>query len=151
MNPKQYNLLDGCLRSYAIRSAVLQADRLLNTGRQLYSEPPNDILTYYKSKGAEIEKREEIPGVNEKLGSFDIWGFLTIDDVCDQIRQQSKRYREIEKSRKVVDSGLTLLATVNEKKDTPIDVLLKMIRKPQIASLHFVKSKPGKRIIEKKD
>lgn len=150
MNPRDFKLLDGCLGSYVLRNIFLQAERMLYTGRQVYSEPPTDILTYYKSKGAEIESKSEIGSVNEKLGAFDVWGSLTIDDVCDQIRMQNKRFLEIQKSKRVVDNGLTLLATVNETKEPPIDVLLKMIKKPTVAALHFVKSKPGKRIIEKK-
>jgi hypothetical protein len=150
MNPRDFKLLDGCLGSYVLRGAFLEAEKMLHTGRQVYSEPPTDILTYYKSKGAEIESKSEIGGVNEILGAFDVWGSLTIDDVCDQIRMQNKRFIEIQKSKRVVDNGLTLLATVNETKEPPIDVLLKMIKKPTVAALHFVKSKPGQRIIEKK-
>ena len=45
-----------CLEAYALRGAQREAAVLTAAGRQTYMEAPRDIVTYYKSKGMEVEK-----------------------------------------------------------------------------------------------
>ena len=113
-------------------------------------EAPSDLLTYYKSKGYNVKTKSEIPVANEAMNSFDVWGWNTVDDVVDMMRMQKKRYLELQANKDAEESGLTLMAAVKESKVNPLNVLRKMIRNPQVANLHFIKSKQAQAIIEKK-
>jgi hypothetical protein len=150
IHPKDFSKLDGCLNSYILRNAQKEADHITFSGRQLYNEPPKDMITYYQSKGNSITKIEEISKINEDNNDFDIWGIKSIDDICDMIRMQAKRFNQLEHSKKVAESGLSLLSNLNETKVDSVKVLLQMLKKPLVANLHFMKSKQAKHIIAKK-
>ena len=100
--------------------------------------------------GYPVKSRSDIPLANEKMNSFDVWGWNTVDDTVDTMRMQRKRYLEFRAQKDAEESGLTLMAAVQESKTNPLNVLRKMIRNPQVARLHFIKSKQAQFIIEKK-
>ena len=114
-------------------------------------EAPNDRLTYYKSQGFDVEEVKDIPLANEGQNSFDVWGFNTVDDAVDMMRMQRKRLLTVQANKKASESGLTLMATVKENKVNSLDVLKKLMKKPQIASLHFLKSKQAQVLIQQKE
>ena len=100
--------------------------------------------------GYPVESKTDIPLANETMNSFDVWGWNTVDDAVDTMRMQRKRYLELRAQKDAEESGLTLMAAVKESKVNPLNVLQKIIRNPQVATLHFIKSKQAQFIIEKK-
>ena len=100
--------------------------------------------------GYPVESKTDIPLANETMNSFDVWGWNTVDDAVDTMRMQRKRYLELRAQKDAEESGLTLMAAVQESKVNPLNVLRKMIRNPQVATLHFIKSKQAQFIIGKK-
>ena len=100
--------------------------------------------------GYPVEGRGDIPLANETMNSFDVWGWNTVDDVVDIMRMQRKRYLELKAQKDAEDSGLTLMAAVTETKVNSLNVLRKMIRNPNVANLHFIKSKQAQHMIDKK-